>query len=215
MAVSRYPVDRIESAVRAAAQQTDLGARLRAKQEYQISERAAKWYDIAWHDMVGALGDRLDAAYVRRITWGAARYAAIYQILLGEEGPVIRTEAMRWAWRMTQLHLQYALETLSLSDASFAARLDGILAWLDAHMREHPEATETDLARALLQRWRRDLQSAADARGLIDLAMRYRAGSSDTHGRRAARPDASRYRQAPQDTCAGAPMDPCPPSATH
>ena len=132
---------------------------------------------------------------------------------------------------MTQLHLQYALEVLGLSDASFAARLDGILAWLDSYMREHPEATETDLARALLQRWRRDLQSAADARGLIDLAMRYRAGGGggirdeergkgwDTARRQAARPDAGRHRQTPPDTSARAPLDaathPEPPFATH
>lgn len=114
LSVPRYPVDAIEAAIRASVARVDLGARLRERQEYQISERAAEWYYAAWRDMVGTLGDRLDPAYIRRITWGAARYAAIYHLLLGEEGAVIRTDAMRWAWRMTQLHLQYALETLSL-----------------------------------------------------------------------------------------------------
>ncbi len=228
MAVPRYPVDIIESAVRAAAEKTDLGARLRERQEYRIGRRAAEWYDAAWIDMVGQLGERLDPAYVRRITWNTTRYAVIYHLLLGDPGVEIATDAMRWAWRMTQLHLQYALETLSLSDASFAARLDGILAWLDTYMGEHPEATETDLARALLQRWRRDLQSASEARGLIDLAMRYRAGGIRDDGRKkgwdtarcpSARPDASRHRQTPPDTSARAPLDavahPETPLATH
>lgn len=209
MAVPRYPVDIIESAVRAAAQKTDLGARLRDRQEYRIGRRAAEWYDAAWIDMVGQLGERLDPAYVRRITWNTTRYAVIYHLLLGDPGVEIATDAMRWAWRMTQLHLQYALETLSLSDASFAARLDGILAWLDSYMRDHPEATETDLARALLQRWRRDLQSAADARGLIDLAMRYRAGAAEA-GRNGAH-----YGDRASTHSAGAPMDARPPSVTH
>ena len=204
LSVPRYPVDAIEAAIRASVTGVDLGTRLRERHEYQISERAAEWYDHAWRDMVGALGERLDPAYVRRITWGAARYAVIYHLLLGEEGEVIRTESMRWAWRMTQLHLQYALEVLALSDASFAARLDGILGWLDEYIAEHPDATETELARALLQRWRRDLQSASEARGLIDLAMRYRAGG---RARPAARTAASCHRHTRQDTSAGTPMD--------
>lgn len=215
LAVPRYPVDTIEAAIRASISRVDLGARLRERREYQISARAAEWYDTAWKDMVGALGDRLDPAYVRRLTWNATRYAVIYHLLLGEEGTVIRTEAMRWAWRMTQLHLQYAIEVLALSDASFGARLDGILGWLGAYMGEHPEATETDLARALLQRWRRDLQSASEARGLIDLAMRYRAGGAAAGARNAARtnarasapPAASHHRYARQDTSASTPMD--------
>ena len=212
--VPRYPVDAIEATIRAAIERVDLGVRLRERQEYQIGERAAEWYDAAWRDMVGTLGDRLDPAYVRRITWGASRYAVIYHLLLGEDGEVIRTDAMRWGWRMTQLHLQYALETLSLSDASFAARLDGILSWLDHYIGEHPDATETELARALLQRWRRDLQSASDARGLIDLALRYRAAPAiegrnggRTSARPTTRPDASHHRHAYRDTSAGTPGD--------
>jgi hypothetical protein len=220
LSVPRYPVDVIEAAIRASVARVDLGARLRERQEYQISERAAEWYDAAWRDMVGALGDRLDPAYIRRITWGAARYAVIYHLLLGEEGTVIRTDSMRWGWRMTQLHLQYAIEVLALSDASFAARLDGILAWLDAYMGEHPEATETDVARALLQRWRRDLQSASEARGLIDLAMRYRTGGAAAEGRNGARSNsrafapsaASCHRHARPDTGAGTPLDDAPHS---
>lgn len=229
LSVPRYPTDMIEAAIRTSIARTDLGARLRERQDYVISSRAADWYDTAWRDMVGALGERLDPAYVRRITWATTRYAVIYHLLLGETGTQIGTDAMRWAWRMTQLHLQYAIEVLGLSDASFAARLDGILGWLDSYMGEHPEATETDLARALLQRWRRDLQSASEARGLIDLAMRYRAGGGirdegrkkgwDTARQLVARPAAARHRQTPPDTSARAPLDavahPETPLATH
>lgn len=190
LSVPRYPVDAIEAAIRVSVARVDLGARLREREEYRIGRRAAEWYDTAWIDMVGQLGERLDPAYVRRITWNTTRYAVIYHLLLGNPGVEIATDAMRWAWRMTQLHLQYALETLSLSDASFAARLDGMLSWLDEYITGHPAATEAELARALLQRWRRDLQSASEARGLIDLAMRYRAGGSDGSTPVPARPPA-------------------------
>ncbi len=211
LSVPRYPVDAIEAAIRASVSRVDMGARLCERQEYQISERAAEWYDAAWRDMVGALGDRLDPAYIRRITWGTARYAAIYHLLLGEQGVVIRTDAMRWAWRMTQLHLQYAVEVLSLSDNSFSARLDSIVAWTGGYMDVHPEASETELARALLQRWRRDLKSANEARGMIELAMRYRGGGSDANGHSTARPDVSHHPRAPGDPSARAPLGAAPP----
>ena len=96
----------------------------------------------------------------------------IYHILLGKPGKEIGIDAMRWAWRMVQLHLQYAREVLTLSDPGVATRLDKILGWVEEEAAQGRDPREPSFARRLLMRFRRDLQSLSEARQVIDMARK-------------------------------------------
>ena len=119
----------------------------------------------------------LDAAYFRRVTWTATRYAVLYHLLLERDGFEVGADAMRWAWRMVRLHLQYARQTLELSDPGAARKLERAVAWVQQEAGKGRDTRSHDFMRALLQRFSRDLASMADARTLIDIAMRTGATS--------------------------------------
>ncbi len=160
-----YPRDRIIAHIRAAA--GDLGERLTAPAQYRITVRAREWYEDVWRELVGVLGNSLDPTYVRRITWSTSRYAAIYHVLTGAAGTDVGVEAMRWAWRMTQLHICAARDVLALSDASFAGRVLRMAEWLEGSgIKDRAVAT-----RALFIRYSRDLHSASEARAIVDMVL--------------------------------------------
>lgn len=171
LAVPRYPLQDMRDAIELAAM--PLRARLATEpMHYVITPQAARAYDAMWRDLVGHLGDMIDPAYFRRVTWNAARYAVIYHILLGKHGSEIGIDAMRWAWRMVQLHLQYAREVLAFSDPGIATRLDKILGWVEEEAAQGRDPREPAFARRLLMRFKRDLQSVSEAKQIIDMTKK-------------------------------------------
>ena len=171
LTVPRYPLQDMRDVIDQAAM--PLRARLADEPtNYLITPHAASAYDSMWRELVGHLGDVIDPAYFRRVTWNAGRYAVIYHILLGKPGKEIGIDAMRWAWRMVQLHLQYAREVLTLSDPGVATRLDKILGWVEEEAAQGRDPREPSFARRLLMRFRRDLQSLSEARQVIDMARK-------------------------------------------
>lgn len=169
LSVPRYPMQDMRDAINQAA--TPLRARLATEPiHYVITAHAASAYDGMWREIVGHLGNAIDPSYFRRVTWNAGRYAVIYHILLGKTGTEIGIDAMRWAWRMVQLHLQYAREVLALSDAGVASRLDKILTWVEKEAAQGRDPREPAFARRLLMHFRRDLQSISEANQIIDIA---------------------------------------------
>lgn len=169
LSVPRYPLQDMRDAINQAA--IPLRARLATEPiHYVITAHAASVYDGMWRELVGHLGDAIDPSYFRRVTWNAGRYAVIYHILLGKTGTEIGIDAMRWAWRMVQLHLQYAREVLALSDAGVASRLDKILTWVEKEAAQGRDPREPAFARRLLMHFRRDLQSISEANQIIDIA---------------------------------------------
>ena len=171
MRVPIYPMARIRATLDASAR--GLRERLAVEdQRFVISQAAADVYSELWRELVGALGDRLDPAYVRRVTWAAGRYAVLYHILLGKDGLEIGTQAMRWAWRAVLLHLQYARTALALSDAGFAEKLDRIMAWAAARIAQGADPASSRFVRDMLQHFRRDLSNAQEARQIIDIVAK-------------------------------------------
>ena len=169
--VPRYPMESIRDTLETSAQ--GLRERLALQdQRFVITQAAADVYSELWCELVGALGDRLDPAYVRRATWAAGRYAVLYHILLGKDGLAIGTQAMRWAWRAVLLHLQYARTALALSDAGFAQKLDRVLDWTAKQIAEGADPTSARFVRDMLQHFRRDLGNAQEARQIIDLVAK-------------------------------------------
>ena len=116
----------------------------------------------------------MDAAYFRRVTWSAGRYAVIYHLLLGKDGTDVGVEDMRWAWRMVMLHLQYSRQVLALSDSGFAAKVEKILSWVEVRHAEGADVTSNAFVRTLFQKFKRELSNASEARQLIDLARKNR-----------------------------------------
>lgn len=169
LSVPRYPLQNMRDMIDEAAM--PLRARLTAEpKKYVITPQAARSYDGMWRELVGHLGDAIDPAYFRRVTWSAGRYAVIYHILLGKTGEEIGIDAMRWAWRMVQLHMQYAREVLALSDPGVATRLDKILAWAEGEIVQGIDPREPSFARRLLMRFKRDLRNVSEAKQIIDMA---------------------------------------------
>lgn len=171
MRVPIYPMEHIRATLEASAQ--GLRERLAEQdQRFVITQAAADAYGDLWRELVGALGDRLDPAYVRRVTWAAGRYAVLYHILLGKDGLEIGTQAMRWAWRAVLLHLQYARTALALSDAGFAQKLDKIMDWTSKQIAEGADPESAHFVRSMLQHFRRELSNAQEARQIIDLVRK-------------------------------------------
>jgi hypothetical protein len=171
LSVPRYPLAEMRDVIQKAAE--PLRDRLVATgQTYRISANAAKLYDELWMETIGQVGDVVDAAYFRRVTWSAARYAVIYHLLLDKPGVDVGVDAMRWAWRMVMLHLEYVRQVLSLSDAGFAAKIDKILGWVETRAAAGEDVTSNTFVRALCRQFSRDLSNASEARQLIDLARK-------------------------------------------
>lgn len=171
LSVPRYPLAEMRDVIQKAAE--PLRDRLAATgQTYRISSTAAKLYDELWIETIGQVGDSVDAAYFRRVTWSAARYAVIYHLLLNKSGEEIGVDAMRWAWRMVMLHLEYVRQVLSLSDSGFAPKIDKILGWVEARASAGEDVTSNAFVRALCRQFSRDLSNASEARQLIDLARK-------------------------------------------
>lgn len=167
LSVPRYPMSEMKRVIEQAAK--PLRERLKASEQYLITEEAAQYYDGVWIELVRAIRSSIDPAYVRRVTWGATRYAVIYHLLIGHPGREIGIEAMRWAWRMTQLHLQYVREVLNLSDPSASSKLDRIIEWVMEREKEGANVHDKGFIRTLLQRFRADLKSTSEAKQVIDL----------------------------------------------
>lgn len=171
LSVPRYPVSSMKRVIDQAA--APLRERLKKQEQYIITEEAASFYDSAWIELVRTIRGSIDPAYVRRVTWGATRYAVIYHLLLGHPGREIGIEAMRWAWRMTQLHLQYVREVLNLSDPSASSKLDRIIEWVMEREKEGARVSDKGFIRTLLQRFRADLKSTSEAKQIIDLIGKF------------------------------------------
>lgn len=167
LSVPRYPIAKMKQVIEQAA--GPLRERLKKPERFVISEAAARYYDVAWIELVQSIHSTIDPAYIRRVTWGAARYAVIYHLLLCQPGQTIEIEAMRWAWRMTQLHLQYVREVLNLSDPSASSKLDRIIEWVMEREKEGANVHDKGFIRTLLQRFRADLKSTSEAKQVLDL----------------------------------------------
>jgi hypothetical protein len=175
LAVPRYPLKCMRDVIERAAM--TLRARLAAEPtHYVITPHVARAYDGMWKELVGHLGDAIDPAYVRRVTWNAGRYAVIYHLLLQKPGIEIGIDAMRWAWRMVQLHLQYVREVLALSDAGAATKLNKILDWVETEVAQGHDPATPAFVRRLLMRFRRDLSNMSDAKQIIDIARKIPSG---------------------------------------
>jgi len=170
LSVPRFPIAQMQATISEAAQA--LRPRLAERAQYRISQAAAALYDESWRETVGKAAATVDAAYFRRVTWSAGRYAAIYHLLLHKPGHEIGVDAMRWAWRMVMLHLEYVRQVLALSDAGFSAKVEKILSWVEARQAAGEDVTSNAFLRALVQHFRRDLSNAAEARQLIDIARK-------------------------------------------
>ncbi len=169
MTVPRYPRQQIVSAIRSAA--GDLAERLVQPVTYQITPEADAVYHELWHALVADLGGSLDAAYVRRITWAAGRYAVIYHILTGREGSRVGVNAMRWAWRMVMLHCYCARLVLGLADRSLAGRVERITAWVEQQGERGVDTHAPGFARRVVTKFRRDISTVNEARQLVSLAL--------------------------------------------
>lgn len=167
LSVPRYPIAAMKQVIEQAA--APWRERIKKPEQYVITEEAAKYYDEAWIELVRSIRSSIDPAYIRRVTWGAARYAVIYHLLLCQPGQAIGIEAMRWAWRMTQLHLQYVREVLNLSDPSASSKLDRIIEWVMEREKEGANVHDKGFIRTLLQRFRTDLKSTSEAKQVLDL----------------------------------------------
>lgn len=170
LSVPRYPTQSMREAISQAAE--TLRGRLAVSARYTITPAAARLYDDLWMESVGQIGQSVDAAYFRRVTWSASRYAVVYHLLLDKPGTEVGSDAMRWAWRMVQLHLEYARQVLTLSDAGFAAKVDKILTWVETKVAAGSDPGSNRFVRELCRQFSRDLSSAAEARQLIDLARK-------------------------------------------
>lgn len=172
LSVPRYPIADMAAAIARAAK--PLRDRLAfAGREYCINLDASDLYDELWLDTIGKVGDSVDPAYFRRVAWNAARYSLIYHLLLDRPpSEEIGVEAMRWAWRMTMLHLEYVRQVLLLSDAGFASKVERILVWVEERAAAGVDVTSNAFVRALCRQFSRDLSNASEARQLIDLARK-------------------------------------------
>lgn len=170
LAVPRYPIQAMVEAISSAGH--DLRERLNEPIQYVISYEAAAMYDSLWKRTAADVGDNIDPAYFRRVTWTAGRYSVLYHLLLGQQGHEVGVEAMQWAWRMVMLHLEYVRQVLSLSDAGFAAKVEKILSWVEMRISSGVDWTSSSFIRELCKHFRHDLSNAAEARQLIDLARK-------------------------------------------
>ncbi len=148
---------------------TNLKAKITQEPTYIISPEASQLYDELWKELAKSMGDSIDGAYFRRTTWAVSKYAVIYHLLLGKSGNSIDAETIRWAWRMIQLHLQFAREALQLCDPGFATRFDKIIGWIEDQGKTGAEIRSSEFTRTLLRRFGRDLKNMNEARQLIDI----------------------------------------------
>lgn len=169
LAVPRYPRDQIVAEIRAVAE--GLAERLAEPVEYEITPEAAAVYDDLWRALVGDLAGSLDAAYVRRITWASAKYAVIYHVLLSKPGHRVGVTAMRWAWRMVQVHCYSARLVLSAADRSLSGRVERIAAWVTEQRDRGVDVRAPCFARKVIQQFKRDLGSVHEARQIVDLVV--------------------------------------------
>jgi len=89
---TREMIDAVRSAVT-----PRLRERLRQRAEYRLSHEARELYIREWRTLAKQIGDGIDPAYYRRVTWSAMRLSAIYHVLQNADGDEIGPEAMRWA----------------------------------------------------------------------------------------------------------------------
>ncbi|MDE2174159.1 MAG: DUF3987 domain-containing protein [Betaproteobacteria bacterium] len=175
LSTPRYPIEQMMENVAAAA--GPLRERLaQTGASYVIGRKAAALYETQWHELARLVGEKVDRAYFRRITWSAARYALIYHVLLEKEGYEIGTEAMSWAWRMVQFHMQATREVLSLADPGFVPKVLKIIQWIDEQIEAGTDLARQGgaaLGRAVLTRFHRELGGANEAKSLVDLALKY------------------------------------------
>lgn len=171
MGVPIYPHAAMTASMAQAAQ--SLKERLaRGRQQYVITASAKELYEELWRETASELGPSINPAYYRRITWSTTRYAVLYHLLLERPGVEVGRDAMRWAWRMTQLHLEYVRQALSLSDPAFAHKVDRIVDWVEQQIAKGANPSTGTFVRDLCRRFPRELGSAQDARYLIDLARK-------------------------------------------
>lgn len=168
LSVPRYPRQQIVQAIHESA--ADLASRIKTPEKYVISAAAAAVYDRSWRELVGQLGDTLDAAYVRRIAWAAARYAVIYHAIRGCQGVIVGPSEMRWAWRMVLLHCWCTREVLSMADSTLCGRVERVVGWILEQREKAENIDDPGFARAVIRRWHRDLKNIREAREMIDLA---------------------------------------------
>lgn len=169
MSVPRYPEQMLMDAIRSGVAAGDVAERLSRPLTYEITQEADAVYHDLWHELVADLGQSLDAAYIRRITWAAARYSVIYHVLLGRDGNRVGVHAMRWAWRMVMLHCYCARLVLGLADRSLAGRVERIAAWVEAQRDAGVDVRAPGFARRVIQRFRRDLHNIHEARQIVAL----------------------------------------------
>lgn len=166
--VPRYPLQQIIESISAHSSAGDLKANILRATKYVISPEAAKVYEVLWKELARSMED-LDPAYFRRTTWAVSKYAVIYHLLLCEQGSLIGAEAMRWAWRMIMLHLQYAREALMLCDPGFAARFDRIITWIEKQANDGTDIRSSAFTRTLLRQYGRDLKTMTEAKQVIEI----------------------------------------------
>jgi hypothetical protein len=171
MSVPLYPHAAMTAAIEEAAQ--PLKERLaEGTQRFVITQSARELYEELWRQTAASLADAINPAYYRRITWSTSRYAVLYHLLLGRPGTSVGRDAMRWAWRMTQLHLEYARQTLALSDPAFSSKVERIIAWVEQRVHEGADPKSGGFVRDLCRHLSHDKVTAQEARYLIDLARK-------------------------------------------
>ncbi len=169
MKVSRYRLEQVIVRLSAHKATIALRANLSQETEYIIGPEASELYDELWKDLANSIGNSIDPAYFRRTTWAVSKYAVIYHLLIGKTGKIIDADALRWAWRMIQLHIQYAREALVLCDPGFATRFDKIIGWIEEQAKTGEDIRSSTFTRALLRQFGRDLKNMHEARQLLDV----------------------------------------------
>lgn len=165
--VPRYPKRAIVSSISASS--IGITDRLKGRNVYEISPEAAAVYDGLWHELVGELNGSLDSAYVRRITWTAAKYAVIYHLILGRDGHRVGVTAMRWAWRMVMSHCFSTKLVLSTADQTLAGRIERISNWVAEQQEGGTDVWAPTFVRRLIQQFRRDLKGVHEAKQILDI----------------------------------------------
>lgn len=167
--MSRYPRQEIVESLSAHKFTIDLRANITKETEYIIGPEASELYDELWKDLANSIGNSIDPAYFRRTTWAVSKYAVIYHLNLGKMGNIIDADSMRWAWRMIQLHIQYAREALVLCDPGFATRFEKIIGWIEIQARNGVDIRSSTFTRTLLRQFGRDLKNMHEAKQLIEV----------------------------------------------
>ena len=78
---------------------------------YRTSDDAVSVFESAFREMLPAEG-ALPLSFFRRLMFSAVRYAAVFHVLLGDEGDKLTATDMAWAARMVDLHLEDARRLL-------------------------------------------------------------------------------------------------------